>query len=285
MASSKNLWFPFYWNDYLNDTLTLDMLQHGAYLKCLLASYRSGGQLPSDLPSVFRMVGAFTIDEQKAVTFILENFFQKSDGFYNHKRVESELQNIERKRAVATASATTAAKARWDGRQRKSDARGMPDGMPDGCQTDSVRDAQRNAQGKASRAQTDRPSKHENSQNGQAVGQSGEYVSEESSLSPKSKSSVERCKEFRMSKEAQLPDEMKYAEPEDGEHEKILAQLDEIGAEYLGMAVGEWVDVQSPPISGLKFHRWKRWLETGADHFTDWKEQIESDKRRAKVKQ
>jgi len=110
MATSKNLWFPFFWNDYLNDTLTLDMLQHGAYLKCLLASYRSGGSLPSDLPSVFRMVGAFTNDEQKAVVFILENFFKKQgDNSYRNSRVDSELQKIAEKRA----SSQKAINARW----------------------------------------------------------------------------------------------------------------------------------------------------------------------------
>jgi uncharacterized protein YdaU (DUF1376 family) len=110
MATSKNLWFPFFWNDYLNDTLTLDMLQHGAYLKCLLASYRSGGSLPSDLPSVFRMVGAFTNDEQKAVVFILENFFKKQDdNSYRNSRVDSELQKIAEKRA----SSQKAINTRW----------------------------------------------------------------------------------------------------------------------------------------------------------------------------
>lgn len=266
MATSKNLWFPFFWNDYLNDTLTLDMLQHGAYLKCLLASYRSGGPLPSDLPALFRMVGAFTLDEQRSVTFVLDKFFLKSDsGSYSQKRVESELQNIERKRAVATASATTAAKARW----KKADASAMPDAMPDACQTDSVRDAQRNAQGIASTAQTDRPKENGISENGQSVSQSGEWVGESESLSPKSK--AERWTQFAMSKEAELPDEMKHAAPTEEERDQVLAQLDEIGAEYLGMAISEWVEMQSPPLSGLKFHRWKRWLETGTEKFEEYK--------------
>jgi uncharacterized protein YdaU (DUF1376 family) len=107
---NTNHWFPFFWNDYVNDTLQLTMLQHGAYLGCLLACYRSGNGLPSDLSSIFRCVGAFTSDEQKAVEFILEKFFKKQDdNSYRHSRVDLELKRIAERRASAKAAIDT----RW----------------------------------------------------------------------------------------------------------------------------------------------------------------------------
>jgi hypothetical protein len=110
-----------------------------------------------------------------------------------------------------------------------------------------------------------------NSKNEQSVSQSEEWVGEEESLSTKSKTQAERWQSFAFSKGAMLPDEMKHAFPTDEERDQILAQLDEIGVENLGMAIGEWVEMQSPPIYTLKYHRWQRWLQTGADKFEEWK--------------
>src|SRR5271155_5828333 len=127
---NTNFWFPFFWNDYLNDTLHLTMLQHGAYLGCLLACYRSGNGLPSDLSSIFRCVGAFTSDEQKAVEFILEKFFKKQDdNSYRHSRVDIELKKITEKSALAV----QANAARWE------KARENADGHPDGSTPDEFR--------------------------------------------------------------------------------------------------------------------------------------------------
>jgi uncharacterized protein YdaU (DUF1376 family) len=272
MASkrNKNLWFPFFWNDYTNDTLTLDMLQHGAYLKCLLACYKSNGPLPSDLPSVFRMVGAFTPDEQKAVTFVLQTFFQKSDsGSYSHKRVTIELQRIEEKRAMAA----DLARRRWKNGK-------APDANAD-AMAESEADAKADAKAYANRAeQTDRLSKapeSENSENGQSVRKSddcvsGDFLSSKSTaIKLDAPTRAERWTKFVMNVDIDLPDEMKHAMPTDEERDKVLAQLDEIGAEKLSLAIGDWVEMQSPPISGLKFHRWKRWLETGTKEFEDYR--------------
>lgn len=74
---------------------------------------------------------------------------------------------------------------------------------------------------------------------------------------------------------ADLPDVMRYAQPTDEERTKVLAQLDEMvldkycikqgttKAELLGLAIYDWVEMQSPPLHTLAYGRWKRWLETG----------------------
>jgi hypothetical protein len=64
---------------------------------------------------------------------------------------------------------------------------------------------------------------------------------------------------------------MRHASPTEEERDKVLAQLDEIGADNLCDAIDDWVDMQSPPIHTLQYGRWKRWLETGGDSYNDWK--------------
>jgi hypothetical protein len=85
------------------------------------------------------------------------------------------------------------------------------------------------------------------------------------------KTEAELWTAFIMDEEADLPTEMRHASPTEEERRKVLAQVDEIGPSNLGMAIGEWVDAQSPPLCGLKFGRWKRWLETGGSFLNDWK--------------
>jgi hypothetical protein len=101
--------------------------------------------------------------------------------------------------------------------------------------------------------------------------------SQSKSFPPKSKSKTEydRWIEFVTSEEADLPDSMKHAMPTEEERRAVLAQLNAIvltemnitnGAtksEYLGQAISDWEEMQSPPISTLSYGRWKRWLETG----------------------
>jgi hypothetical protein len=102
-------------------------------------------------------------------------------------------------------------------------------------------------------------------------------VSEAEPFSPKSKGKTEhqRWLEFVNDKKAGLPDTMKHAHPTDAERTAVLAQLDAIvvegyalrsgmtKAEFLGMAISDWEETQSPPLRTLSYGRWKRWLETG----------------------
>jgi hypothetical protein len=107
--------------------------------------------------------------------------------------------------------------------------------------------------------------------------QAGRCLGEAEPFSSKSKGKTEaqRWIEFVTDKKADLPNTMKHAQPTDEERRKVLAQLDAIvlddyavkhgatKAEYLGMAISDWEETQSPPLSTLMYGRWKRWLETG----------------------
>jgi uncharacterized protein YdaU (DUF1376 family) len=110
----KNLWFPFHYNDYLNDTADLTHLQHGAYLMCMCAYYGGTKPLPSDLPALYRMVRAFNEDEQAATRYILERFFKLDNGVYRHARIDSELAETCARRERASAKGAVMASARWD---------------------------------------------------------------------------------------------------------------------------------------------------------------------------
>jgi hypothetical protein len=111
------------------------------------------------------------------------------------------------------------------------------------------------------------------SENGEQAGRQG--VCSVKPSSPKGKTEHQRWIEFVTDPKAGLPDEMKHAQPTDEQRTAVLAQLDAIvldatslkygytKAEYLGAAISDWAEMQSPPLSTLMYGRWKRWLETG----------------------
>jgi len=319
VSRNKDLWFPFYWNDYCNDTTRLTMLQHGAYLKCMLEYYRSGAPLPSDIQSVFLAVNTRSADEEKAVVFVLEHFFKKqSDGSFGHSRIESERQNTEERRRLAVESGSKqtekkAAAARENGKhggrpknqtKTEQEPNEEPNGsVPENRTKTELAEQQHNratTQQSSNRAEQEQsaatkqtsskstaclpaqPSEKSQTEQGGPEGRpSGGCLKDVPSSSKAPPSSIqkktekERWIEFVTDKKADLPETMKHAQPTDEERSKVLAQLDAIvlsayalksgttKAEYLGMAICDWEETQSPPLRTLAYGRWKRWLETG----------------------
>ena len=96
-------------------------------------------------------------------------------------------------------------------------------------------------------------------------------------LKDKNKTNAARWEEFRRSKEADLCDEMKNADPTPEERDAVLSQINEIGAEYLGQAVNDWAEKQSPPLRYREWHRWGFWLEKC--DLSEAREMIELDKK------
>src|ERR1019366_9293931 len=90
--STQNFWFPFFLNDYCNATGDLTHLQHGSYLACMLAMYRSGKPIPK--AGVYRAVSAITKAEQDSVDYILARFFKPREGdCWGHDRIEEEIRD------------------------------------------------------------------------------------------------------------------------------------------------------------------------------------------------
>jgi uncharacterized protein YdaU (DUF1376 family) len=125
---TPNFFFRFYWNEYANKTSSLTLLQHGAYLGCMLEYYRTGRPLPSDFTAIYRILRAFTPEEQQAVVSILEQFFEKqADGSWRHDRIECELREIEQRRQKSLNSN----EKRWhSGRTPSSDPSSYPSAAP-----------------------------------------------------------------------------------------------------------------------------------------------------------
>lgn len=100
-------YFRFYVGDYLSKTNRLSLSEHGAYLRLMLECYGADTDtLPADPQELYRICGAVTTDEQKAVKKVADRFFPvNGDGHRHNKRIGIELpkalQTIERQREAA----------------------------------------------------------------------------------------------------------------------------------------------------------------------------------------
>ncbi len=96
MASQP--WFPFYWGDYVQDTASLSLTEHGAYLKLLGALYTEQRSLPADWPALFRSCGAHDEVERQAVVTVVDRYWVKTlDGIEQPRA----MVEIEKRRHIA----------------------------------------------------------------------------------------------------------------------------------------------------------------------------------------
>lgn len=96
--------------DWVKDTVSLTMLEDGAYNRLVDQYYQSEKPLSLDKKLVYRLARANSSAERKAVDFVVETFFDRTDEGYVQKRVEAELVRYSEKRAKAQNSAN----ARWN---------------------------------------------------------------------------------------------------------------------------------------------------------------------------
>ena len=111
---ADNPWVPFYFADYLADTGTLSLAEHGAYLLLLAEAYRRGGKLEcksnANASVLHRLCRCNDDADKAAVDAVLSQFFQRTASGFSHKRVQKVLarrEEISEKRASAAAR-------RWD---------------------------------------------------------------------------------------------------------------------------------------------------------------------------
>lgn len=86
-------YFEFYAGDYLRDTGALTLAEHGAFLLLMAAYYATEKPLPSDNPTLFRLVRAMSEDEQNAAIKVAEMYFPVSDvdGLRHNLRADQEI--------------------------------------------------------------------------------------------------------------------------------------------------------------------------------------------------
>jgi uncharacterized protein YdaU (DUF1376 family) len=85
--------------DYIRDTVSLTMLQDGAYTRLLDQLYQSETPLPLDRKLLYRVARAATAAERKAVDYMLEAFFTCGDAGFTQKRAMEEIAHVREKLA------------------------------------------------------------------------------------------------------------------------------------------------------------------------------------------
>lgn len=99
-----------YLGDYDRDTKGLSLIEHGAYRVLLDHVYATEEMPPNEAGELYRIAGAMTPAERKAVDRVSERFFAiNGDGRRHNKRAEDEIAKARAKSAKAKGSA----EARW----------------------------------------------------------------------------------------------------------------------------------------------------------------------------
>lgn len=85
-------YFELYPGDYLRDTTRLTLVEHGAYLRLLMAYYAEEQPLPVDLNELYVIAGATDISGKKAIKKVAEKYFPEgSDGLRHNTRADGEI--------------------------------------------------------------------------------------------------------------------------------------------------------------------------------------------------
>lgn len=83
-------YFDFHIGDYMRDTAHLSLLEHGVYMRLLLAYYGREAPIPDDAAE--RLAGARSPVERKAVRTVLGEFFELRDGSWHQGKCEREIE-------------------------------------------------------------------------------------------------------------------------------------------------------------------------------------------------
>ena len=98
-------YFELYPGDYLRDTTRLSLIEHGAYLRLLMAYYGEEQPLPADPGELFVIVSAITKADRDAVCKVADRFFPVGDDGCRHNgRADEEIAKARRRIETARAN-------------------------------------------------------------------------------------------------------------------------------------------------------------------------------------
>lgn len=80
--------------DFIRDTVSLSMLEDGAYNRLLDQVYQTERALPADKKEVYRVARATSAAERKAVDYVLGKFFHVTDDGYMQKRAQVLIEDF-----------------------------------------------------------------------------------------------------------------------------------------------------------------------------------------------
>jgi uncharacterized protein YdaU (DUF1376 family) len=115
--------------DYLKDTISLSMLEEGAYRRLIDAYYAQENPLPADVRECFRIARATTKAEKDAVKLVLGRFFVRTEDGFRQGRADKEIERFRSKSSKASASAS----ARWS--KCDGNANASPNASPNASRT------------------------------------------------------------------------------------------------------------------------------------------------------
>ena len=90
-------YFEFNIKDYRADAFQLTLIQHGAYKQLIDQYCLNESPLTLDLEVLFYDLLIRGDDEKKAIVFVLEKFFDKTEIGYVHKRCEAVIEKFKAK--------------------------------------------------------------------------------------------------------------------------------------------------------------------------------------------
>lgn len=128
-------YYEHHLGDYLRDTISLTMLEEGAYRRLLDVYYSQEVPLPANFAECCRLARAYTKAERDAVKVVLQRFFTATEDGYRQKRADEEIARYRAKSAKAAASA----KARWSAQRPQCD--GNANASAEAMRTHSVGNA------------------------------------------------------------------------------------------------------------------------------------------------
>lgn len=134
-APKFDTWMPFYWGDYLADTMHFSTKQHGMYLMLIGHYWINGGPIKNDRREILRIVGLTGKGPQKELNEALKKFYVKGDMLH-HKRIDKEIAEAKKRIANFSKRAGNAARARWQKHKTDdatSNASSMPQATPEPC--------------------------------------------------------------------------------------------------------------------------------------------------------
>ena len=85
-------YYRFYPGDYLRDTSGLSLIEHGAYNLLLHHYYSMDGCIAGEKPRLYRLCGATTPEEQRAVDYVISKFFPTNQGRLTNNRADKEME-------------------------------------------------------------------------------------------------------------------------------------------------------------------------------------------------
>lgn len=117
-------------SDHQRDVAGLSAEERGVYEALRVAYYQNGGPLPAEVHTLYRLTGAVTTRERKAVTAVLSMRFEKDEGgLWRNTTCDAELARIYERKQKRRA----AAKCRWPDEETKPDAQADANAYANAC--------------------------------------------------------------------------------------------------------------------------------------------------------